>query len=284
MVKEKVIGNHGSDIQLIDSHCHFDFSDFDIDRKRQWQQCLGTGVGGLIIPGVNQGQWSKAKQLCSENTDWFYGVGVHPWWSSELNAPESNHPEPHNSKRAVKKSELGASIENYLSDSQCVAIGECGLDKVKSVGWRYQVRIFEWHLQWAQEFKKPIIIHCVKAHDEIFRLLKRYNLTKGGVIHGFSGSFELAKQYWELGFYLGIGGTITYERAKKTRDAVRRLPLDAILLETDSPDMPLCGHQGRRNTPTVLITIAEVLGEIRQVSLLTIAKKTMANTKKLFNL
>ncbi|WP_439135848.1 TatD family hydrolase, partial [Pseudomaricurvus sp.] len=114
--------------------------------------------------------------------------------------------------------------------------------------------------------------------------LSHYQPSAGGVIHGFSGSIEQAQQYWRLGFYLGVGGTITYERAKKTRRAIAGMPLESLLLETDAPDMPLDGFQGQPNTPLRLPRIAQCLAELRKAPLADIQKQTAQNTRTLFSL
>jgi TatD DNase family protein len=138
------------------------------------------------------------------------------------------------------------------------------------------------HLQVARELSMPIIIHCRKAHNEMMKSLSGQNIKSGGVIHAFSGSIDLAKQYWALGFYLGVGGTITYERANKTRETVKQLPIEAMVLETDAPDMPLSGKQGQRNSPENIPEVARTLANIRGDSLQYIAQQTTENTKKLF--
>lgn len=141
-----------------------------------------------------------------------------------------------------------------------------------------------WHLQLAIEFNKPVILHSVRAHHYLLPILKKYRPQRGGVIHAFSGSYETAKQYWDAGFYLGIGGTISYERAAKTRAAVQQMPLESLVLETDAPDMPLQGTQGQRNSPEKLLEIAHCLAALRAQSVEQIAQQTSANTWKLFGI
>jgi TatD DNase family protein len=165
-----------------------------------------------------------------------------------------------------------------------VAIGECGLDAAITTSLAIQLPVFEAQLCLATELGLPIIIHCRRSHNELTSLLKRNKLPPGGVIHAFSGSYEMAKQYWDMGFYLGIGGTITYERAHKTREAVKRMPLDALLLESDAPDMPLAGKQGQRNSPEHIPLIAQALAELRGESVQLIAEQTTRNAQTLFKI
>jgi len=260
-------------IEFFDSHCHFDFEDFNPEagagtRLAQWQECNARGVAGLLVPGVEPAQWSAAKALAADIPKLVYSVGLHPWWIKSNGASEAIAPQ----------------AADFLSDSRCVAIGECGLDAKIDCSMSVQLAIFEQHLQLAAESSKPLIIHVRSAHNELLRCLKRYKLPKGGVVHGFSGSLQQAQDYWAMGFYLGIGGTITYERAKKTRHTVAAMPLEALVLETDAPDMPPFGFQGQANHPRNLICVAQVLAELRNEPLELIAAQTSLNSQKLFGL
>jgi TatD DNase family protein len=251
-------------IQLFDSHCHFDFPVFDSSRKKQWSECNEQGVSQLLIPGVEPKQWSVARDISMTHQGIVMAAGLHPWWISSAELP------------------LVEEWQNALSYSSCVAIGECGLDACIDVPMRQQVVIFERHLQLAMDYDMPLIIHVRQAHNELVRLLKRYRPAKAGVIHGFSGSLELAKTYWKMGFRLGIGGVITYPRAKKTRAVVAGMPLSSLLLETDAPDMPLQGFQGEENHPLRLLDVANTVATLRGEPLADIAAATTENTLRLF--
>lgn len=254
--------------KFFDSHCHLDFPDFNIDRDKVWHSCNLLGVTSAIIPGVSPLQWQQAATLCNKYTGLYYSVGLHPWETKEESDFNSLRPQ----------------IILAAKASKCVAIGECGLDATIETSMAKQQTIFDIHLQLANELSLPVIIHCRKTHNEIIVSLKQHKLKRGGVIHAFSGSIDLAQQYWELGFYLGIGGTITYERANKTRATVRQLPLEAILLETDAPDMPLNGKQGQRNSPEYIPHIAQTLAQLRGESLEKIAMQTSENAHTLFRI
>ena len=136
----------------------------------------------------------------------------------------------------------------------------------------------------AKQFQLPVILHHRKSHDIILRQLRQYQLPKGGVIHAFSGSYQQAMQYIQLGFKLGVGGTITYERAVKTRAVMAKVPLDALVLETDAPDMPICGRQGQRNSPEYLPEILAVLALLRHEPIEQITQVLWATTCALFAL
>ena len=259
-------------MQFFDSHCHFDFAVFDDDRDLIWRKCDALGITHLIIPGVAPEQWPLAASIARQHKNIYVGVGVHPWWITAQNDV------------AQYLENVRHQLQKNVSQQNCLAIGECGLDAAIETPMPLQQQVLDIHLQLAQQISKPLIIHCRKAHNELLVQLKSYNLPAGGVIHGFSGSYELAASYWNMGFRLGIGGTITYERANKTRTAVKKLPLDAILLETDAPDMPLSGKQGERNSPTHIIEIAQTLADLRGEPLEKIAAQTTLNSRTLFKI
>lgn len=258
-------------MQFFDSHCHFDFAAFDKDRELVWRECGALGIAHLIIPGVSAEQWPLAASIAQQHKNIYLGVGLHPWWVSDDVAADD----------VVN---IRQCLEKNLIQEKCVAIGECGLDAVIETPMQLQQQVLDIHLQLAQKISLPLIIHCRKAHNELLVQLKSFNLPAGGVIHGFSGSYELAASYWDIGFRLGIGGTITYDRANKTRMAVKKLPLDAILLETDAPDMPLSGKQGERNSPIHIIEIAQALADLRGEPLKKIAAQTTLNSRTLFKI
>ncbi len=275
---------------FFDSHCHFDFAIFDKDRDLIWRECDALGIMHLIIPGVAPEQWPTAAAIARPYRNMYWGAGLHPWWINEESIKNDNI-----KKESLKNDAVENDIELFLKSlhqqlqknsrqQKCIAIGECGLDATIETPIALQQQVLDIHLQLAQQVSKPLIIHCRNMHNELLQQLKAYNLTGGGVIHGFSGSYELAVSYWNMGFRLGIGGTITYERANKTRTAVKKLPLDAILLETDAPDMPLSGKQGERNSPTYIVEVAQTLADLRGESLEKIAAQTTLNSRMLFKI
>ncbi len=254
----------------IDTHCHLDFEEFDQDRDQIWQACKKKGIKHLLIPSVSPDNYENLAQLCTNNNAWKFAVGMHPWWLDKV-------------KVEINGSHLSELIIPFLKHSSCTAIGECGLDSMIATPIDRQLEILEVQVRLAERYRKPLIIHCVKSHNDLIALLKRHKPHAGGVIHGFSGSLNQAEAYWGLGFYIGIGGTITYDRAKKTRDAISAMPLESLLLETDAPAMPLSGQQGKRNSPLQVIKIAEVLAELKGETVINIARKTSCNAINLFN-
>ncbi len=152
------------------------------------------------------------------------------------------------------------------------------------MGISSQQVFFEQQIQLAIAYDKPLILHVHRSHNEVYRLLKNYKPSAGGVVHGFTGSYQQAKAYWELGFFIGVGGSITYPRAKKTRHAISHMPLEALVLETDAPYMPLHGFQGEHNSPLHLFNIKNCLVELRDETPELIENCLQKNTEILFNL
>ena len=259
-------------LTLFDSHCHFDFEVFDEMRVSLWGQCQKSHIAGLIMPGIKQTQWLVAQDLAHNYSGSFFSVGLHPWFIQyEDDVLEE-------ASRAL--SDTGT----FLADDLCVAVGECGLDTNIDVPMPTQVHLLEQHIELANEFGLPLILHCVKAHATLLETLKRHPLTNGGVIHAFSGSPEVAKRYIDQGLYLGIGGTITYERAQKTRRAAKQMPLEHLLLETDAPSMPLSGKQGETNSPLYLPEVARTLAALRDEPIEHIANTTTDSAYRLFGI
>ena len=258
---------------LIDSHCHFDFDAFSADRPQVWARCQSHGMQALVIPGVSIPQWRHLFALVNSQPGWYGAAGVHPWWVSELAVA------PDQVRRAVVER-----ARHERNGGRCVAVGECGLDANIDLPLAQQLPVFEAQLEAAGELSLPVIVHCVRAHSEVIRALKNARIKKAGVIHAFAGSREIAEEYIKLGFYLGVGGTVTYKRAVKTRKALASVPLEHLLLESDAPDMPHAGRQGERNSPEYLPAVAETLAALRGVSVESVISQTGKNAQALFDL
>ncbi|XOV78451.1 MAG: TatD family hydrolase [Aestuariibacter sp.] len=257
---------------MIDSHCHFDFPDFDHDRDAQFGQAAANGISGILIPGVKSTFFQRQIRVAQHFPNIYLAFGLHPYFLE--------------AKSIAELSSLQRFVEQQLDTKTFapVAIGEIGLDYGIEVDRQLQTQIFEWQLQLAKSLSLPVIIHHRKSHHDILAYLKKYQFPFGGVIHAFSGSQEIAKQYVDLGFYLGIGGTITYARANKTKTAIASVGLQNLLLETDAPDMPICGFQGQRNEPQRLPLIARALAELLSTSTEQVVTTTTHNFKQLFGI
>jgi TatD DNase family protein len=232
---------------LIDSHCHLDFSCFDHDRVEVLNNCKKLLVDIIVIPGTQASHWQKQIELCDFYPQLRFALGLHPYF---LNSFELDHL---------------FQLTNLLNQHQnkVLALGEIGLDSHIDVDWKLQIQVFEQQLMIAKEYVLPVILHHRNSHNELIRILKKNNFTQGGIVHAFSGSLQEAHTYIDLGFKIGIGGGITYSRANKTRKTITQLPLSSLVLETDAPDMPLMGRQGKRNSPEYLPEILESLLALR---------------------
>lgn len=271
-------------LELIDSHCHLDLLE---DPAKVWQQCRDVGVNGLIIPGTESQQWPRLRQLSEDLNGVYWGAGIHPWWAKSRQEPERNtqgynqESLPNRPAKLPQLQQLHQEFEQQSQHRYCVAIGECGLDKGRD-HWQQQQQLCESQISIACDLKLPLILHCHKAHNDLIKMLIRYQPLSGGVIHGFSGSIELAQQYIKLGFLIGIGATVSYQRAKKTISTLKQLPQQALLLETDAPSMPLQGHQGQVNSPAFLPKILQCVAAIRGQSTQEVATISNTNCRQLF--
>ncbi|WP_087021934.1 TatD family hydrolase [Thaumasiovibrio subtropicus] len=254
---------------LIDTHCHLDFDVFQADHNALFASAHAAGVTRFIVPSVGAWNWQQVETLSDNHPGVYYALGMHPYFLARHQQGDVEH--------------LATRLSNASAD--CVAVGECGLDFFqKTTDTQLQLNILEAHLMLAKAHQLPVILHCRRAHGEMLKVLKKYRPNKGGVVHGFSGSYQQAMDFFKLGFVIGVGGTITYERAKKTRDAISRLPLEALVLETDSPDMPLAGFQGEPNKPDRLPLVLRALDEVRKESIKDLASATVRNSEALFGL
>ena len=261
-------------LPFFDSHCHFDFPEFDGDRNTVWNACQQQGMTGLMLPGVTPDQWDRAQAMCESTPEWLYSVGVHPHWTGAVGLAPGDNSQLFDNMRSQ--------MLPHFTSPWCRAVGETGLDELIETPRDFLEALLVWHLQMAMEFNKPVILHSVRAHHYLLPILKKYRPERGGVVHAFSGSYEIAKQYWDSGFYLGIGGTISYDRAAKTRAAVQKMPLESLVLETDAPDMPLQGFQGQRNSPQKLLEVAACLAQLRTQPIEFVAHQTSENANRLF--
>jgi len=251
---------------LIDAHCHLDFECFDDDREQVLQRAEEKNISDIIIPGTQQKFWQRIKKLCATNTQLHACYGLHPYWLNE------------HEKQSIK--DLG----NYIENNHPVALGECGLDFRKQYAdKKTQLYFFEAQLAIAQSNQLPIVIHSVKATETVIQTIKKFKNLRG-MIHSFSGSSEQAKQLIDLNFLISIGGSVTYDNAKKTKTTAREIPLTSLLLETDAPDQADKQNIRNRNEPAYLVNTLNVIAELRDIAAEIVAKQTTENAKSLFGI
>ncbi len=288
-------------MKFTDSHCHLDFTEFSHDLPELLQQCLAKNIHRIIVPSVNPEHWQRVLSLAnlpnkksnkeyksepSAHINIACALGIHPWFLILQDSLTAT-----NYDLSFQAQQLKQAI--IKSRNKIVAIGECGIDVFKAKKNTANEQAFNKNIQLQQDFfdmqlhiakqnNLPVIVHHCQSHPLILPLLKQHKLDKAGVIHAFSGSYQQAKDYIDLGFKLGIGSTITYPRAKKTINAIKRLPLSSLLLETDAPAMPPLGLQGKINSPLSLIQIFQALTAIRDEPEKVIAEQVEANVEQLF--
>ncbi len=253
-------------MQLIDTHSHIDVDIFSGDRQEVLGRARTVGVIGQILPGICQSLWPRLLSLCRQEKDLYPAIGLHPMY---LNAHRPEH------LRELYK---------HAQSNTLVAIGEIGLDYYITVDRKEQQSLFNKQLDVAAETCLPILLHVRKAHDQVLSTLRKRNFTHGGIVHAFSGSMQQAEHYLKLGFLISFCGNITYKRAKKLQKIAKFLPLESIVLETDSPDLPPAAHNGERNSPEYLPEILETLSDIREESMEALALATTQNACRLLKL
>ncbi len=256
-------------MRLIDTHCHFDEPDFADDRSLLVDKMSALGVSDLIFPAISAKHWPRLRDICATSPHFHASYGLHPVYLAEHTPADL------------------VSLRHWLKQEQLVAIGECGLDFfLPELDIAQQESLFTTHLILAREFELPLIIHARRSLDCVLKHIRRFSDKKnlGGVIHSFAGSQQQADMLIKLGFYLGVGGTVTYPRAQRLRQVLANVPLERLLLETDAPDQPDSAWRGKRNDPTRLPVIAASLAELQGESLEHIAEITTANALHLFKL
>lgn len=248
---------------LIDTHCHLDL--IQEDSALVMQAAHAQGVQAVVVPGVSRDNFDRIIQLNAAFPNAFYALGIHPLFVAQAQAADL------------------AVLARLLATHRPVAVGEIGLDYyVQRDNAAQQLHFFKQQLALAQQFALPVILHVRGAIDAVLNCLREYPVV-GGVAHAFNGSFQQAEQLIKLGFKLGFGGAMTYDRAKKIRRLATELPLTAIVLETDSPDMPPAWlAKSTPNTPEQLPKIAQLLAALRQISVETLMTQTTANARTLF--
>ncbi len=251
---------------LIDSHCHLDAPEFDGDRAEVLARARSAGVSAQIVPAVTAASFAALADLAAAEPDVHAAFGLHPMYLAD-------HRPEHLDQ-----------VRERLVGGAAVAVGECGLDYfVDGLDPEQQRVYFAGQVNLAREFDLPLVIHARRAVDEVIATLRRIGKVRG-VVHSYSGSEEQAQQLWKLGFCLGIGGPITFERAQRLRRIVASMPIEYLLLETDAPDQPDQWHRGQRNEPAHLATIAQTVADLRGIGVDEIAQATSDNARRMFRL
>ena len=264
----------------IDTHCHLDAAEFDADRDVVRQNAKTLGVEKCVIPAVMASHFDEVRLLAHRHAD-AYALGIHPLYTPQAEDKDL--------------ASLDTHLHAHRDDPRLVAVGEIGLDGfVPEINtpeaFAKQTHFFEAQLQIAQRHQLPVILHVRRSADGLLKGLRQFPVA-GGIAHAFNGSLQQAKLFIEMGFKLGFGGAVTYDRATKLRALATELPLSALVLETDAPDIPPHwmyttaedrekGKAQGRNSPAELPRIASDLAELRDISLEELAAATSANARQ----
>ncbi|HEY0563472.1 MAG TPA: TatD family hydrolase [Methylophilus sp.] len=251
---------------LIDTHCHMDAPEFALDRAAELASAKQLGVKMIVVPAIGEQNFQQVMTLSAHYPQCVYALGWHPMYI------DTAQPKHMDTLRQLIATQIQI-------DPRLVAVGEIGLDLfVTKHNLATQAYYFSEQLKIAREFDLPVILHSRGAVDEVLKYLRRIKV-RGGIAHAFNGSAQQAEAFAKLGFKLGFGGAMTYSRALKIRALAKQLDINDLVLETDAPDIPpeWLGHKGR-NSPKELLKIAEVLAEIRGISLAQIIEITGKNS------
>lgn len=253
--------------RFIDTHCHFDFPPFSGNEAASIELAAQAGVEKILVVATEAARFERVLALAADYAALYAALGMHPMFIEQHTDEDLELLERRLASRPEK----------------LVAIGEIGLDLYREdPQFERQQALLDAQLRLAKRYDLPVILHSRRTHDKLAMQLKRHQLPRTGVVHGFAGSLQQAQRFIALGYKIGVGGTITYPRASKTRDVMAQLPLSSLLLETDAPDMPLNGFQGQPNRPERAACVFETLCELRPEPAAEIADTLFANTIELF--
>ncbi|MBC9252206.1 hydrolase TatD [Pseudomonas alcaligenes] len=256
-------------MRLIDTHTHLDFPDFDADRSELLARSRAAGVEKLVVLGVYQANWQRLWELVQREDGLYAAFGLHPVYLEQ--------------HRSADLDELRTWLLRLAGHPKLCAVGEFGLDYfLEQLDRQRQQELFEAQLHLATEVELPVLLHVRRAHAATIATLKRLRPPRGGIIHAFAGSYEEAREYLRLGFKLGLGGAPTWPQALRLRKVLAQLPLEAIVLETDAPDMAPAMHPNQRNSPEFLPDICTALAELRGVTPAELAAASSRNAAELF--
>ena len=264
----------------IDSHCHLDALEFAHDRDAVRLAARQAGVGTCVIPAVAAANFGAVRQLAHQHGD-VYALGIHPMYTPQASEDDLQT--------------LALALQQHAADPRLVAVGEIGLDGfVPGLDMARQQLFYKAQLKLAQQHDLPVILHVRRSADLLLQGL-RQTPVKGGIAHAFNGSLQQAQQFIDMGFKLGFGGALTFERAHQLRMLATQLTLDALVLETDAPEIPphwlyvtaeerAQGLPQGRNTPEQIPRIAQVLADLRGIGLDDVQQATSANVREVLGI
>lgn len=258
-------GRYGADIGLFDTHCHLDLEPLKSGLPHLLQEAREAGVLGFVVPGVHPDGWTGISAVAAEDPRIMPAYGIHPMHAESVN-----------------EQVLGRLLELAGEGG---AVGEIGLDPAYPAPLELQERAFREQLRVAVGCGLPVLIHCRRAFQRLERILREERADRvGGIMHAFSGSVEMAREFIRLGFAISISGTVTWNNAVKPLRVARELPLEHLVLETDAPDMTPERYRGVFNHPAWITETAQRVAEVRGISLEDVVRITTGNVRRILRL
>lgn len=251
---------------FVDSHCHLDFPELAGDLPQILDDMAQNRVGHALVVAVSKPEWARIRELVAPHPHLFASVGVHPDY------PDTEEP----------------SVDDLLTaaqDPKVVAIGETGLDYYRgSEPFDWQRERFRVHIRASRQSGLPLIIHTRSAAADTIRIMAEEGAQEaGGVMHCFTESWEVAQAAMELGFYISFSGIVTFKNAVDLQEVARRVPLERMLIETDSPYLAPVPYRGKRNDPSKVPHVAQKIADLRGIALAEVETRTTANFFELFS-
>jgi TatD DNase family protein len=255
-------------MMLIDSHAHLEMPDFKKDLEAVIQRAKESGVEYIFTVGTEKKDWKRAVEIADSHPSIYVILGVHPHNAKEID--DQTYP----------------TLKKLCRNGKVKAYGEIGLDFFRNLSPRdIQLKRFREQIGLAKELDLPIVIHDREAHRETLEILKSEKAEEsGGIIHCFSGDYEMAKACMDMGFYISIPGSITFKNAEGSREIVERIPLESLLVETDAPFLTPEPFRGKRNEPSYVRYTAQKVAEIKKVSFEKVAEITTQNALRVYRL
>ena len=253
-------------MNLIDTHSHFDDPRLDAERDRIYADAQAAGVVMQVVPAISAATWPRTRAICTRYPGLYPCYGLHPWFLDEHTLTDLD------------------GLAAWLNSNPAVAIGECGLDYFKpDLDKALQTTLLRGQLSLAADLDLPVVLHGNKAIEALILELRRSNVRKG-VVHSYNGSLQQAHRLIELGFYVGLGGAMTYPRAKQLRRLAQQLPIERVLIETDAPDQPPQSRHGMLNSPVTLVEILRCLQTLRDDDSIALINRLNRNAAELFGI
>ncbi len=253
---------------LIDSHCHLEMPEFRRDLTEVIQRAKASGVEYIFTVGTEKKDWNRAIEIAHSHPSVYAILGVHPHNAREID--EETYP----------------TLRKLCADDKVRAYGEIGLDFYRNLSPRdIQLKRFREQIQFARELGLPIVVHDREAHKETLEILKSEKAEEyGGIIHCFSGDYEMAKACMDMGFFISIPGSITFKSAERFQEVIKQIPLQSLLIETDAPFLAPIPFRGKRNEPSYVRYTAQKVAEIKKVSFEEVAEVTTENALHVYRL